>query len=252
MKRILGALRRADEKFALIQPGDHIMVGVSGGKDSLVMVKALALYQKFSRHPFTLHAVMLGMGLEPLDTAPLEDFCSRAQVPFLFKDTNIGQVVFHERQEKNPCSLCARMRRAVLVETAHELGCGKMALGHHRDDVVETLLMSLLYEGRMRTFAPLTWLDRQDMVQIRPLIYAQEEHIAQVAQAIDAPITKNPCPASGHTARQEVKEALATLQKLQPRVSQYILHALDNPHNYDLWDGIKYRPGEEPAGYSRE
>lgn len=246
MKQILGALRRADERFALIREGDRILVGISGGKDSLVLLKALSLYRNFSRNSFTLTAAMLGMGLGGVDPEPIRRFCDEAQVPFAFHDTNIGPVIFEERKESNPCSLCARMRRAILLDVAKEHGCNKIALGHHRDDVIETLLMSMLFEGRMRTFAPLTWLDRSDMVQIRPLVFAPESHITHVAQVIGAPVTKNPCPASGHTTRQDMKELVAHLKTVQPRADQYLLHALEAVDSYDLWDAIKYRPGEEP------
>lgn len=246
MKHVLGALRRADERFALIRPGDHILVGISGGKDSLVLLKALSLYRNFARNPFTLTAAMLGMGLGGVDVAAIRRFCAEAQVPFLFHDTNIGPVIFEQRRESNPCSLCARMRRAILLDVAKAQGCNKIALGHHRDDVVETLLMSMLFEGRMRTFAPITWLDRTDMVQIRPLVFSPERHIANVARTIGAPITKNPCPASGRTTRQDMKELVAHLKTIQPRADQYILHALEAVDSYDLWDNIKYRPGQQP------
>ncbi|MDD3244040.1 MAG: tRNA 2-thiocytidine biosynthesis TtcA family protein [Eubacteriales bacterium] len=247
MKRILGALRRADQRFRLINPGDRIMIGVSGGKDSLVLLKALSLYRKFSKCEYELHAVMLGMGLEKIDISPLEAFCAQADVPFTFQETNIGQIVFYDRKESNPCSLCAKMRRGILLDAAKAHGCNKLALGHHRDDAIETLLMSILYEGRMRTFSPVTWLDRSDMVQIRPLIFAEEAHIAQVAQVIGAPITKNPCPAAGTTTRQDMKDLIVHLKTLQPRADQYLMHALEAVDSYGLWNDIKYRPGEAPG-----
>ena len=160
MKETLGCLRRADQDFHMIAPGDKIAVGVSGGKDSLLLLYAMALYRNFSPHPFQLYAVTLTMGLEPFDLTGIRDLCRQLDVPYLVKETQIGQVIFQERGEKNPCSLCAKMRRGALNQLCAEQGLNKLALGHHRDDAIETLFMSMLYEGRIHTFHPVTYLSR--------------------------------------------------------------------------------------------
>ena len=147
MKRMLGALRRADQDFQMIAPGDRVAVGVSGGKDSLALLVALAMYRRFAPRPFELVAVTVAMGLEPFDLSGVRALCERLEVPYSVKETQIARIVFDERREKNPCALCARMRRGALAEACRELGANKLALGHHRDDALETLLMSVLYEG---------------------------------------------------------------------------------------------------------
>jgi len=237
MKRILGALRRADEAFDLIRPGDHIFIGVSGGKDSLVLVQALALYRYFSKKPYTLTAGMLGLGLQALDTEPIRAYCAAVDVPFAFRDSDIGPIVFEHRREPNPCSLCARMRRAMLNDWALAQGCNKLALGHHAGDVTETLLMNLLYNGRLGTFSPITHLDRSGITQIRPLVFAKESQIVSAAQRLQAPVLKNPCPASGNTKREEIKQLMATLRQTYPDLEQNLLHAIATPSSYMLWDG---------------
>ena len=160
MKKTLGCLRRADQDFHLIEPGDRIIIGVSGGKDSLLLLHALGLYRRFSRKDFTLLAVTVTMGLEPFDLSPIRDLCARLGIDYLVRETEIGKIIFEYRQEKNPCALCAKMRRAVLANTCVEQGFNKIALGHHREDAVETLLMSLFYEGRFHTFHPKTTMSR--------------------------------------------------------------------------------------------
>jgi tRNA(Ile)-lysidine synthase TilS/MesJ len=169
LKKTLGLLRRADQDFSMIRAGDHVMVGVSGGKDSLLLLTALSAYRRFSEHPFELCGGMVDLGFGGLDAAPLLEYCRSINMELHIKPTNIGHVIFETRKEANPCSLCAKMRRGSLNELARKHGCNKVALGHHRDDLLETLLMSMLYESRLRTFAPVTWMDREDIVQIRPL-----------------------------------------------------------------------------------
>ena len=154
MKRILGDLRRADQDFGLIQSGDRVAVGVSGGKDSLVLLEALALYRKFSPHPFELGAITVSMGLEPFDLSGVAALCEELDVPYHVEKTQIGRIVFEERKEPNPCALCAKMRRGALAAACGRLGYGKLALGHHRDDALETLVMSVLFEGRIHTSIP--------------------------------------------------------------------------------------------------
>jgi len=236
MKTVLGCMRRADQDFDLIQAGDRIAVGLSGGKDSLLLVHALSLYKRFSGKDFALEALMLKLGFTPFDTDGVEIFCKEQNIPLLIRETDIGAIVFDERKEKNPCALCARMRRGALNRLAKERGCNKLALGHHREDVLETLLMSLFYEGRFHTFHPATYLSRSDITVIRPMVYLPEKHIIRMARVLSLPVIQNPCPASGRTARQEAKDLLFTLSKKHKNIKALMLSALQNTGQYGLWD----------------
>ena len=236
MKKVLGCIRRADDDFDMFEPGDRVAVGVSGGKDSLLLLKALSLYRLFSHKDFQLEGLMLTMGLEPFDTTGVEKMCEEIGVPLTIKKTDIGKIVFEERQEKNPCALCAKMRRGALNELAAEHGCNKLALGHHRDDAIETLLMSLFFEGRLHTFHPVTCLSRSGITVIRPMIYVPEKDIIHEARVQRLPIVKSPCPANGHTARQDRKDLLTELTKRYPFGRERLLSALQNTAQYGLWD----------------
>lgn len=228
MKKVLGCVRRADQDFNLIEPGDHIMVGVSGGKDSVLLVKALRLYQYFSKKDFRLTAATLTMGIGNADYEPVAAMCRELGVPYVVRETNIGRIVFEERKEKNPCALCANMRRGALNTLANELGANKVALGHHREDVLETFLLSLLYEGRIHTFSPRTELARSGITVIRPMVYLPENHIKHVVRVQSLPIVKSPCPAGGKTKREDMKALLTQLCKHSPDLKEKMLHALKN------------------------
>lgn len=236
MRKVLGCVRRAVEDFSMIEDGDKVAVGVSGGKDSLALLKALALYRRFSPVKYDLYGIMLTIGLGKVDTTAIEAFCDQIEVPLTIKHTHIGRIVFEERKEPNPCSLCARMRRGALHNAALEIGCKKVALGHHREDVIETLLLSLLYEARINTFSPVTYLDRKDITVIRPLIYAPEAEIIRATKRLDLPVLKNPCPADGQTKRHEMKELMNYIVTLVPNAREQILSALLNKEQYRLWD----------------
>ena len=236
MKTVLGCIRRADQDFDMIQDGDSVAIGVSGGKDSLLLLRALSLYRLFSHKQFTLQALMLTMGLEPFDTQRVESLCQELSVPLTIKHTDIGKIIFEERKEKNPCALCAKMRRGALNELAIEKGANKLALGHHREDVLETFLMSLFYEGRLHTFHPVTYLSRVGITVIRPMVYLPEKHIIHLAKGLELPIIKNPCPADGHTARQEAKDLIKDLSKTHTNLQTLMLSALRNTKEYGLWD----------------
>ena len=236
MKTVLGCIRRADQDFGMVADGDRIAVGVSGGKDSLLLLYALSLYRRFSHKNFALEALTLKMGLEPFDTAPVAALCEELHVPYVTKDTEIADVLFVHRQESNPCALCAKMRRGALNNLARARGCNKLALGHHREDALETLMMSLLFEGRLHTFHPVTYLSRSDITVIRPMVYLPEAHVARMAKELALPVIHNPCPANGNTKRQEMKELLADLGKTYPQLKERMLHALQNKAQYGLWD----------------
>lgn len=235
MKRILGCLRKAVEDFNMISEGDRIAVGISGGKDSLILLKALKLYQFFSPVPYELEAITLTMGFDGFDLSGIKGYCQELGVPYTVKHTQIGKIVFEVRQEKNPCSLCAKMRRGALHNTALELGCNKIALGHHREDVIETLFLSLFYEGRFNTFQPVTYLDRKKITLIRPLVYAPESDIKGAVKRHRIPVVKSPCPISGHTRREYMKMLLEKIKVDIPNVNEQILTALKNSHNRNLW-----------------
>jgi len=236
MKTILGCIRKADTDFEMIEPGDQIAVGVSGGKDSLLLLYALSLYRRFSGKDFSLHAITLKMGLEPFDISGITKLCEEISVPYTVIETEIAHIIFDVRKETNPCALCAKMRRGALNDAAKELGCNKVALGHHREDAIETLLMSLLFEGRLHTFHPNTYLSRKDITVIRPMIYAPEKDVIHLARKFSVPVVKNPCPVDGHTTRQEIKELLDDLTRRYPRAKEYLLTALKDDKRYGLWD----------------
>lgn len=245
MRYILSCIRRAVEDFDMIKEGDKIAVGVSGGKDSMVLLKAMHLYRYFSPVKYELHAITIDLGLsENFNTQLVKDLCDEWDIPYHVEKTNIGKIVFEERDEKSPCSLCSRMRRGSIHDVCKRHGINKIALGHHQEDVVETFLMSLLFEGRINTFSPLTWMDRADIVQIRPMIYAPEKKVVLAAKSNNLPIIKSPCPADGKTKRQDMKELVKYLEGMRENATKYIMQAIKNTDNYNLWDTIKRRPGE--------
>lgn len=236
MKQVLGCIRKADRDFDMIHPGDRIAIGVSGGKDSVLLLYALWLYQQFCRKEYSLHAFTLSIGLEPFDAAPIEKLCQELSIPFTLRKTDIAHILFEQRKEKSPCALCAKMRRGILNNLANEYGCNKLALGHHAEDAIETLLMSLLYENRLHTFHPVTYLSRADITAIRPMVYLREKQVKKVVRALDLPIVKNPCPVDGHTKRQEMKDLLDSLSKTYPQIRESLLHALRSDDQYRLWE----------------
>lgn len=236
MKKVLGCIRRACEDFHLIKDGDIVAVGVSGGKDSLLLLYALSLYRKFAPQRFEVKGLTLTMGLEPFDTSKVAALCEKLGVEYIVRPTEIGRIIFEERHEKNPCSLCAKMRRGALNDLAKECGCNKVALGHHRDDALETLLLCLLHEGRIHTFHPKSYLSKADLTVIRPMVYLPEKHIIHVAREMQLPIIPSPCPANGATEREEMKYLLDSLCKLYPNAREMMLSALQNEAQYGLWN----------------
>lgn len=220
MNKILSLVRRCVEDYDMIKPSDRIAVGVSGGKDSLLLLTALAKLREFYPVPFTVEAITLNMGhadgREEMDFAPVAEFCQGLGVPYTIINSEIHHIIFDVRREKNPCSMCAKMRRGALHNALQERGITKIALGHHYDDAVETLFMSLIFEGRLSCFQPVTYLDRTGITQIRPLLYCGESLIRHTAQRLELPVVKNPCPADGNTKRQEIKELIYELQGRYP------------------------------------
>jgi len=230
----------------MIQKGDRILVGLSGGKDSLMLAHAMGLYQKFTQDKFEVVVATLDLGLKKLDFDALSEFCRVRELPYWIERTNIGEVVFEARQEKNPCALCAKMRRGAMTTLANRLGCNKIALGHQREDVMETFLLSLFHEGRINTFSPVTWLDKTDIVQIRPMVYVPAKRILSVVRENNFPIQEAACTVAGETSREDMRQMLKEFNKYQPNASELLFRAIAHPESYNLWDKVKNRPADLP------
>ncbi|MBO4584635.1 MAG: tRNA 2-thiocytidine(32) synthetase TtcA [Clostridia bacterium] len=214
MQRVLSYMRRAVDDYNLIADGDRIAVGVSGGKDSVLLLSALNALRRFYGKEFSIVGITLDMGFdEGSDFSPLRGYFDGLGIEYHVKETQIGQIVFNARQEDSPCSLCARMRRGALHDEAKALGCNKLALGHNRDDLLETFVMNMLYEGRLGVFAPMTYLDRKDITVIRPLGLMPERDVIGAANRLSLPIVKQHCLADGNTSREETKRMLLALEK---------------------------------------
>lgn len=226
MKRILSYTRRAVDDYEMIHEGDRIAVGISAGKDSLTLLHALAGLRRFYPKRFELVAITVDMGFEGMDFTPIRELCERLDVPYIIAKTEISRIIFDVRKEKNPCSLCAKMRRGALHNAAKEAGCNVVALGHHFDDVVETFMLNLFYEGRIGCFQPVTYLSRKDITVIRPMIYLPEKDIRYFANRVSLPVVKSTCPADGNTERESMKQLLHTLERENKGLRYRIFGAL--------------------------
>ena len=235
MQKLMGLLRRCVEDYDMISDGDKIAVGVSGGKDSLVLLKLMAALRQYHNKKFELEAITIDMGLG-MDFSGIEKLCAELNVPYTIVKTEIGPIIFDYRKEKNPCSMCAKMRRGALNQAIKDRGLNKLALGHHYDDAVETFVMSLLYEGRISCFQPVTNLDRMGVIQIRPMLYISEKNIIHQARVLNLPVVKSPCPADGYTKRQDMEELLDYICRKIPNARDQMLSALRNKEQYGLWD----------------
>ena len=213
IKRILSYVRRGVDDYSMIEEGDRIAVGVSAGKDSLTLLCALAKLRIFYPKKFELAAITIDMGFEGSDFSAIAKLCEELDVPYHIIPTQISTVIFDVRKEKNPCSLCAKMRRGALYGVARELGFNKVALGHHFDDVVETFMLNLFFEGRLGCFQPVTYLSNTQITLIRPMLYMPEKDVKYFAAKAELPVVKSPCPADGNTEREEMKKLLASLEK---------------------------------------
>ena len=238
MQNLMGRIRRCAEDYNMICAGDKIAVGVSGGKDSLSLLYLLAALRRYYPVPYELQAVTIDMGLPGMDFSPVAELCAKLDVPYQIKKTEIGPIIFEYRHEKNPCSMCAKMRRGALNNLCVEMGFNKLALGHHRDDALETFMMSMLYEGRLRTFQPVTHLSRTGITVLRPMIYASEKQILHVVKTLNLPVVPSPCPANGRTARADMKTLMDQLCKKVPNARAQMLTALKNTGQYALWDKL--------------
>lgn len=228
LQQVLSYVRRAVDDYHMITEGDRIAVGISGGKDSLTLLYALNGLKRFYPLRFDIHAVTVDLGFDNLNLDKINDLCNTMGVEYTIVKTDIAQVIFEERKEENPCSLCAKMRKGALNQAIKETGCNKVAYAHHKDDVVETMLMSLIFEGRFHTFAPVTYLDRMELTVIRPLMYMNEADVIGFVHKYDVPVVKSPCPADGHTKREYVKNLLRNLNLENPGVRERMFTAVVN------------------------
>lgn len=225
MQILMSRMRAAMEKYNMIEDGDRIAVGVSGGKDSLALLYALSEMRRFYPKKFELTAVTADMKFfgEKTDFSEISALCERIGVPYTVKETELYHIIFETRKEKNPCSLCARMRRGILHDVTRELGCNKLALGHHMDDAAETFLMNLLSGGRIESFRPVTYLSRKDITMIRPMIFATEKEVLSAARKMSLPTVESPCPMDKTSNRNEMKELLKSLEKDFPALKEKII-----------------------------
>lgn len=228
LQQLYSLVRRAVDDFHMIEEGDVIAVGISGGKDSLTLLYALHGLMRFYPRHFQIHAVTVDLGFDNLNLDGIRELCSGMGIPYTIVKTDIAQIVFETRKESNPCSLCAKMRKGALNQAIKEAGCNKVAYAHHKDDVVETMLMSLIFEGRIHTFSPVTYLDRMDLTVIRPLLYMNEPDVIGFVNKHQVPVVKSPCPADGHTKREYVKNLLRSINLEAPGVKDRMFTAILN------------------------
>lgn len=228
LQQLLSYTRKAVDDYQMIQPGDKIAVGISGGKDSLSLLYALAHLRIFYPNPFEIIAVTVDLGWGNFDLNEIKKLCEQLKVEYVTVKTDIADIVFEQRKETNPCSLCAKMRKGALNEKIKELGCNKVAYGHHKDDVVETLLLSMIFEGRLHCFSPVTYLDRMDLTVIRPLLYVSEADIIGFRNKMNLPVAKSPCPMDGYTKREYAKDLVKQLNQDHPGARERMFRAVLN------------------------
>lgn len=228
VQKLYSLTRQAIEAYRMIEAGDKIAIGLSGGKDSLTLLYALSGLRKFYPEPFSLEAIVVKTGVSEMDFSVVAELCERLDVVCHMVDTQISDIVFSIRKEKNPCSLCAKLRKGALNQTALSLGVNKIAYAHHLDDVIETMMMSLIYEGRFSCFSPVTYLDKTKLVVIRPLIYLLEADVIGFQKKYGLPVVKNPCPMDKMSTRESVKQMIRELNLENPGVKQRLFSALVN------------------------
>lgn len=226
LQQLYSYTRKAIDDYQLIEEGDKIAVGISGGKDSLTLLYALKGLQRFYPKEFELIAVTVDLGFDGFDLSPVEALCKELDVPYHVVKSDIGPIIFDERKEKSPCSLCAKMRKGALNDAVKELGCNKVAYAHHKDDIVETMMLSLVFEGRFYCFPPKTYLDRTELTVIRPLIYVPEADVIGFKNNYQLPVVKNPCPADGNTKREYMKQMIRQMNQENPGVKNRMFTAI--------------------------
>lgn len=239
LQQVLSLVRKAVDDYQMIESDDKIAIGISGGKDSLTLLYALNSLRRFYPRKFDIIAITVDLGFQNLNLEKIEMLCEELQVEYHIIKTDIANIVFHDRKESNPCSLCAKMRKGALNDAIKAAGCNKVAYAHHKDDVVETMLMSLIFEGRFHTFLPVTYLDRMDLTVIRPMLYMNEADVIGFVNKYEIPVVKSPCPADGHTKREYVKQLLGQLNRENPGVKERMFTAIrtGNLQGWKLKDG---------------
>ncbi len=228
LQQLLSYTRKALDDYNMIENGDRIAIGVSGGKDSLTLLYALSGLRRFYPKKFEIEAVTVNMGFKELDFSAVASLCKELDINYTVVETEIAEIIFEHRKESNPCSLCAKMRKGAFNAKVNELGCNKEAYAHHYDDVIETVMMSLIYEGRFHCFSPVTLLERSDITLIRPLIYVEEQDIKGFRNANNLPVVKNPCPVDGYTKREYIKQLIKSLGAESPGLRERLFHAIQS------------------------
>ncbi len=240
MRKVLSRVRAAVDDYGMIQDGDKIAVGVSGGKDSLLLLKALCDLRRFYSAKFEIVAITVDMRFNKQDGdfSKIQEMCNEYGIEYIIKPSDLYEIIFEVRKEENPCALCARMRRGILHDTAKQVGCNKIALGHHLDDAAETFMMNLLLESRVGCFAPVTYLSRRDITMIRPLVYVREREACAAAERLCLPVVESQCPANEQTKREDVKILLQQLSEQFGDVPERIVGAMQRA-NIDRWEKLK-------------
>ena len=228
LQQLLSFTRKAVDEYQMIQEGDHIAVGISGGKDSLTLLYALHGLKRFYPNKFELSAITVDLGYEEFDLNPVHELCQELGVPYKVVKTDIAHILFEERKESNPCSLCAKMRKGALNDAVKEMGCNKVAYAHHKDDIIETMLLSLIFEGRFHSFSPKTYLDRMDLTVIRPIMFVDEADVIGFKNKYNLPVVKSKCPVDGYTKRQYAKELVRQLNTEHPVAKNRMFTAILN------------------------
>ena len=226
LQQLMSYVRRAIDDYGMIEDGDRIAVGISGGKDSLTLLYALAGLKRFYPHPFELEAITVDLGHPGFVVTPVRKLCESVELPHTVVKTEIAQIIFEERKESNPCSLCAKMRKGALNDAIKKAGCNKVAYAHHKDDMIETMLLSLIFEGRFHSFSPKTYLDRMDLTVIRPMMYVSEYDVRGFTAKYQLPVIKSPCPADGYTKREYAKNLVRQLNKEHPGARERMFAAI--------------------------
>ena len=228
LQQLLSHTRKAVDEYQMIQEGDHIAVGISGGKDSLTLLYALHGLKRFYPNHFELSAITVDLGYEQCDFTPIKELCQEIEIPYHIVKTDIAQILFEEGKDKKPCCLCAKMRKGALNQAVKESGCNTIAYAHHKDDIIETMILSLFFEGRFYSFSPKTYLDRMDLTVIRPIMFVDEADVIGFKNKYNLPVVKSACPVDGYTKRQYAKDLLADLNRQYPGIKQRMFTAILN------------------------
>lgn len=240
LQRLLSLVRQAVDRYDMIQEGDRIAVGVSGGKDSLTLLYAMKELSRFYPKHFEVCAISVDLGFANTDFSGIQSYCAGLSVPLSIIHTQIGKIIMEERRESNPCSLCAKMRKGALVQEALRLGCNKIAYAHHKDDFVETMLLSLIFQGQFYAFPPVTWFEDTRLQVLRPLMLTEEAEVKGFCNKYEIPVMKSPCPVDGTTKREYAKDLLRQIQKDHPGAKERMFHAIVEGKIFD-WPEIQIK-----------